>query len=163
MANRHRRRHLNISALWWMWSRPTFRAAACAKRAVLTTLTAALLIAELGPNPMLCVQSTLEPAELQKQDLDPNVVFGFTNSSNSAAFSGHLCCKHNLCGVPSSSLHSPSLQGLLLSSLGLPSKQELKSCLCQAPVCSRVCRALYASTRLRCNESSINYCANNAH
>lgn len=64
---------------------------------------------------------------------------------------------------PSSSLHSPSWQGLLLSSLGLPSKQELKSCLCQAPVCSRVCRALYASTRLRCNESSINYCANNAH
>lgn len=48
----------------------------------------------------------------------------------------------------------------------LPSKWEraawLKSCLCQALICCRVCRALYASTRLRCNESSINYCANNA-
>lgn len=88
------------------------------------------------------------------------------NSSNSAAFSGHLCCKHNLCGVPSSSLHSPSWQGLLLSSLWLPSKWErtvwLKSCLCQALICCRLCRALYASICLRCNESSINYCVNNA-
>lgn len=33
---------------------------------------------------MLCVQSTLEPAELQQQDLDLNVVFGFMSSSNSA-------------------------------------------------------------------------------
>lgn len=87
-------------------------------------------------------------------------------AQNSAAFSGHLCCKHNLCGIPSSSLHSPSWQGLLLSSLWLPSKWEraacLKSCLCQALICCRLHRALYASTRLRCNESSINYCANNA-
>lgn len=123
-----------------------------------------LLIAELGQNPMLCVQSTLEPAELQKPHLDPNVGFGFTNSSESAAFSGRLCC-YNLCGVPSSSLLSPSWQGLLLSSLFAIQMGMcclLKSCLCQALICCKACRALYASTRLRCNESSINYCADNA-
>lgn len=50
-ANRHQRSHLNISAPWWMWSRPTFCAAASAKRAVLTALTTAAPHCRAGTKP----------------------------------------------------------------------------------------------------------------
>lgn len=109
------RSHLNISALWWMWSRPTF---------------CALCQTSCSNNPQHCSSS------LQSWDRTQCFVFNPPWSLQSCSnriwiwmlclaswaaqtqpFSGHLCCKHSLCGVPSLSLHSPSWQWLLLSRL----------------------------------------------
>lgn len=161
MANRHRRSHLNISALWWMWSRPTFCAAASAKRAVLTTLTTAAPHCRAGTkssalcsiHPGACraaetgfgskcwvwlhkqlrLCSFLRPPLLQTQPLwSPQL----------------LIAQPFLAGVA-------AVQPVIAIQMGM-------CCLCQALICCKACRALYASTRLRCNESSINYCADNA-